>query len=158
MHKYTLPFLLILFSCGRQVPEVQLDAYQLEPGFKLDLVAAEPLLNAPVAMSFDDYGRIWVLEMPGYMADLDNTAETRPVGSIVILKDEDGDGRMDQRKVFLDQLVLPGLLPWCTAVCCMPSRPNSGLSKLTTTAPANAPWWTRSMPPAATLNTSPTDC
>ncbi|MBK8554461.1 MAG: hypothetical protein IPL65_01240 [Lewinellaceae bacterium] len=107
MHKYTLPFLLILFSCGRKVPEVQLDAYQLEPGFKLDLVAAEPLLNAPVAMSFDDYGRIWVLEMPGYMADLDNTAETRPVGSIVILKDEDGDGRMDQRKVFLDHLVLP---------------------------------------------------
>lgn len=80
---------------------------QIENGFRVHIVATEPLLTSPVAISFDDKGRIWVVEMENYMPDSLGTGEDLPVGKIVILTDKNGDGRMDERKVFLDSLVLP---------------------------------------------------
>ena len=47
------------------------------------------------AMSFDESGRLWVVEMRGYMNDIDGSNETEPNGRIVVLQDHDGDGRMD---------------------------------------------------------------
>jgi glucose/arabinose dehydrogenase len=79
----------------------------LENGFAVKLVAAEPLITAPVAMSFDKDGRIWVVQMNDYMPDTLGIGEDKPTGKIVILNDKDGDGLMDERKVFLDSLVLP---------------------------------------------------
>ncbi len=78
-----------------------------EEGFEVRLVAAEPLVTAPVAMIFDARNRIWVAEMNGYMPDTLGTGEEVPNGKIVILEDRDGDGKMDKRTVFLDSLVLP---------------------------------------------------
>ncbi len=80
---------------------------QIQKGFQVHIVATEPLLTSPVAISFDDKGRIWVVEMENYMPDSLGTGEDLPVGKIVILTDKNGDGRMDQRKIFLDSLVLP---------------------------------------------------
>lgn len=80
---------------------------QIEKGLRVHIVATEPLLNTPVALSFDDKGRIWVVEMENYMPDSIGTGEDLPVGKIVILTDRNGDGKMDQRKIFLDSLVLP---------------------------------------------------
>ncbi|OZA21595.1 MAG: dehydrogenase, partial [Sphingobacteriales bacterium 17-39-43] len=80
---------------------------QIEKGFRVHIVATEPLLNTPVALSFDDKGRIWAVEMENYMPDSIGTGEDLPVGKIVILTDRNGDGKMDQRKIFLDSLVLP---------------------------------------------------
>src|ERR1700761_1286352 len=42
---------------------------KLEPGFTIKMIASEPLISAPVAMTFDKYGRIWALEMEDYMPD-----------------------------------------------------------------------------------------
>lgn len=80
---------------------------QVEPGFQVKLVASEPLLNTPVAMLFDAKGRIWAVEMIGYMPDTIGTGEEVPNGKIVILEDKNKDGVFDTRKVFLDSLVLP---------------------------------------------------
>lgn len=79
----------------------------VEDGFTVKLVAAEPLTTAPVALNFDEKGRIWVVEMEDYMPDTVGTGEDQPLGKVVILSDNDGDGKMDDRKVFLDSLVLP---------------------------------------------------
>lgn len=79
----------------------------VEEGFEVQLVAAEPLISAPVALSFDGKGRMWVVEMTGYMNDTLGTGEEKPNGKIVILEDTDKDGVADKRKVFLDSLVLP---------------------------------------------------
>ncbi|MDB5249951.1 MAG: dehydrogenase [Segetibacter sp.] len=79
----------------------------VESGFSVKLVAAEPLLAAPVALNFDDKGRMWVVEMENYMPDTSGTGEDEPNGKVVILSDKNGDGKMDDRKVFLDSLVLP---------------------------------------------------
>ena len=79
----------------------------LEDGFDIKLVVSEPLVTAPVAFSFDKDGRMWVVQMNDYMPDTLGTGEDRPTGKIVILTDKDNDGVMDERKIFLDSLVLP---------------------------------------------------
>lgn len=80
---------------------------QVEPGFEVKLVAAEPQISAPVALTFDNSGRMWVIEMIGYMPDTVGTGEEKPNGKIVILEDKNKDGVADARKVFLDSLELP---------------------------------------------------
>ena len=85
----------------------------IENGFEVKLVASEPLVTAPVAINFDEKGRIWALEMEDYMPDTLGTGENVPSAKVVILSDKNGDGEMDDRKIFLDSLVLP------RAICLM---------------------------------------
>lgn len=80
---------------------------EVEKGLEVQLVAAEPLVTVPVAMTFDEKGRMWVVEMTGYMPDTSGTGEDLPNGKVVILEDTDHDGVADKRSVFLDSLVLP---------------------------------------------------
>lgn len=88
-------------------PDEALRSFSTHDGLRVELVAAEPLVVAPVALDLAPDGRIWVVEMPGYMTDPEGSEELEPNGRIVVLEDEDGDGRMDRRTVFLDELVLP---------------------------------------------------
>ncbi len=88
-------------------PQNAIEKMHMEDGFEVKLVASEPLIAAPVAISFDSHGRIWVVQMNDYMPDTAGTGEEKPTGKVVILSDKDSDGVMDERKVFLDSLVLP---------------------------------------------------
>ncbi len=86
--------------------------FQVQPGFHIELVAAEPLIQAPVSAAFDERGRLWVVEMRTYMPDTEGTGELAPTNRVVILDDTDHDGVMDRSTVFLDNLVLPrGVAP-----------------------------------------------
>ena len=87
--------------------EESIKKMHVEKGFTVKLVAAEPLVAAPVALNFDEKGRIWVVEMEDYMPDTVGTGEDQPIGKVVILSDKNGDGVMDDRKIFLDSLILP---------------------------------------------------
>jgi mono/diheme cytochrome c family protein len=88
--------------------------FSLPPGYRVELVASEPAIQEPVLIDFDPQGRLWVVEMLGYMRDIAGTGEREPIGRISVLEDGDGDGRMDGKgdrtTVFLDQLVLPRAL------------------------------------------------
>lgn len=84
-----------------------LKTFSVEEGFVIEPVAAEPLVEKPVALTFDPAGRMWVCEMRGYMPDIDGKGEDKPTGRIAILEDTDGDGEVDKRTTFLDELVLP---------------------------------------------------
>src|SRR5688572_22370488 len=88
-------------------PEKALNTFKVKPGFRLELVAAEPLVIDPIALSFDEDGRCYVVEMRDY-------SERRPerLGRIRRLEDTDGDGRFDKSLVFAADL------PWPTAVIC----------------------------------------
>ncbi len=88
-------------------PADALKTFTIENGYRIELVAAEPLVEAPVAMSWDDQGRLYVAEMRGYMHDTTGTTDLQPLGRIRLLEDTDGDGVMDKATVFLDGLVLP---------------------------------------------------
>ncbi len=87
-----------------------LKTFRLAPGFVIEAVAAEPLVDSPVCLDFDSTGRMWVCEMLGYMPDIDGKGEGDPQGRIVILEDTDHDGKADKRTVFLDKLLLPRAL------------------------------------------------
>jgi mono/diheme cytochrome c family protein/glucose/arabinose dehydrogenase len=88
-------------------PEEMLKTFKVPPGFHVELVACEPMITTPVAMQFDEDGRLWVVEMNGYMPNIDGKNEDVPNGRVVVLEDTDGDGKMDKRTVFLDKLVMP---------------------------------------------------
>lgn len=105
-----LPFVLFIASCqmgSERQPLITFDQYKIAKGFEIQLAAAEPLIEAPVAMDFDNQGRMWVVEMRGYMPNLAGTGEDKPNGRITILEGLDKDGRAQNFKVFLDSLILP---------------------------------------------------
>lgn len=122
MYPYKLLYSLLLFyvfigsschsvedfsSSPALSPKKSLKKMEVEEGFKVELIAAEPLVHAPTAMNFDEKGRIWVVEMQSYMLDTLGTGEDQASGNIVILEDKDQDGTFDTRKVFMDSLVMP---------------------------------------------------
>jgi putative membrane-bound dehydrogenase-like protein len=77
---------------------------------KIEVVAAEPMVEHPIFMTFDPDGRAWVVEMRSYMPNPEGEGENAPTGRITVLEDTNGDGRMDKSTVFLDNLVLPRAL------------------------------------------------
>ena len=92
-----------------RTPAEELTTFQLEPGLKIQLVAAEPMVQDPVTMTFDADGRLWVVEMRGFMTTIDSDAD-KPIGRVSVLEDTNGDGQMDVSTVYLDSLVMPRAL------------------------------------------------
>jgi len=90
--------------------EEALRSFKVAPGYRIELVAEAPLVRHPTVLQFAPDGRLWVVEMTGYMEDFDGTTEAQAKGSVVVLSDTDGDGRMDKRTVFLDDIILPRAL------------------------------------------------
>lgn len=91
-------------------PEDALKTLRVAPGFRVELVASEPLLFDPVALTIGPDGRMWVVEMRAYMPNVDGTGEEAPIGTIAVLEDTNKDGRMDERTEFAGGLVLPRAL------------------------------------------------
>ncbi len=111
-------------------PEQALQAFRIAPGFTVELVAAEPLVEDPVAMAWDEYGRLYVVELRGYMRDPYGTDSEKPVGRVVRLTDDDGDGKMDRSEAFLDQLVNPRAVAVVNEGVLVGVPPNLYLCKL----------------------------
>lgn len=91
-------------------PEESISKIQLPPGYRVELVATEPMVQEPVALCWDGNGRMYVAEMNTYMIDAAGTGEFEPTSRIKLLEDLDGDGKMDKATVFIDSLVLPRVL------------------------------------------------
>jgi mono/diheme cytochrome c family protein/glucose/arabinose dehydrogenase len=87
-------------------PDEALSRFHMPPGYRVELVASEPLIQDPVMIDWDGEGRMYAVEMPGYMPDIEAKGEHAPIGKIVVLEDTNNDGRMDKRTVFQDGLVL----------------------------------------------------
>lgn len=77
--------------------------FQLPPGFKANVFAAEPDVQNPVAMTWDNRGRLWVAECYTY-ANRPTRYDLTLRDRVIILHDTDGDGRADERKVFCDNV------------------------------------------------------
>src|SRR5829696_2429523 len=91
-------------------PAEELKTMVMPAGYRLELVASEPLIQDPVAIDWDNEGRLWAVEMAGYMTDIQASREHDPTGRVVVLQDTNRDGRMDKRTVFAEGLVLPRAL------------------------------------------------
>lgn len=91
-------------------PREMLDLFELPEGFEVKLFAGEPDVQQPIALDFDDRGRIWVAENYTYSArgKVDQHMRDR----VIILHDKDGDGEHDERKVFWDKGKMLTGLTW----------------------------------------------
>lgn len=88
-------------------PEESITKFQLPPGYRVELVASEPMVQEPVAIAWDGNGVMYVVQMNTYMIDANATGEYEPTSRIMRLEDTDGNGQMDKSTVFIDSLILP---------------------------------------------------
>ena len=88
-------------------PEAQRQLFLLQPGYKIEAVLADPLIEDPVGVTFDGNGRMYVLEMRSYMRDVEGSKSREPISRISRHEDTNGDGTYDKHTVFADKLVLP---------------------------------------------------
>ncbi len=103
-------------------PADALKTFEVIPGYRLEMVAAEPLVTSPVAASFDEDGRLFVVEMRDY-----SEQAKEKLGRVCRLTDTDGNGTFDKREVFAE--VFHGRLrlsPMMAASSWVP-RPISGI-------------------------------
>lgn len=92
-------------------PENSLKTIRTKAGLKVELVAAEPLIESPVAVDFGADGRLWVCEMRDYPSGMDG--KYKPGGRVRVLEDRDRDGRYETATTFIEDLPFPtGLLCW----------------------------------------------
>ena len=93
-------------------PAEERASFQVPKGFRIELVASEPNVVDPVAMAFDERGRIFVAEMRGYPNGGRGTGVISS-GRIKLLEDRDGDGFFETSTVYADNLRFPtGVMPW----------------------------------------------
>jgi len=88
-------------------PAEAMATFTIAPGFRIEQVASEPLVADPVAMAFDEQGRLYVVEMRGYPESSEEN-----LGQIRLLVDADHDGQFDTSTVLVDGL------SWPTAIAC----------------------------------------
>jgi len=88
-------------------PRAALGSFRVANGFTVQLVASEPLVVDPVAIAFDEHGRLFVVEMRGYSEDGDKN-----LGRIKLLHDDNQDGKYERFTVYASGL------SWPTAVTC----------------------------------------
>ncbi len=88
-------------------PVASLQKFSTKEGFRIDLVAAEPLVVDPVAFCFDEFGRLFVVEMRDY-----SEHRSENLGRIRLLEDTDADGVFDKSSVYAKNLA------WPTGIIC----------------------------------------
>ena len=86
-----------------KTPGEALKTFETVDGFRMELVAAEPLVASPVAAAFDADGNLYVAEMRDY--PYKPKPGRKPLGTVRLLRDTDGDGTFDQAHVFADGLL-----------------------------------------------------
>ncbi len=86
-------------------------SFRVDPGLRVELVAAEPHVTSPVAIAFHQRGRLWVVEMRDYPNG--PAPGEPPEGRLRLLEDRDGDGRFEHASTFAEGLLYAnGVLPW----------------------------------------------
>ncbi|MEM8488737.1 MAG: PVC-type heme-binding CxxCH protein [Bacteroidota bacterium] len=89
-------------------PQYELDRLNIAEGFELNLFAADPMIEKPIQMTWDEHGRLWIVGSAVYPHMLPGQ---QPNDKVFILEDTDGDGQADKSTVFADGLLTPtGLL------------------------------------------------
>ncbi|HEX8521121.1 MAG TPA: PVC-type heme-binding CxxCH protein, partial [Tepidisphaeraceae bacterium] len=100
-------------------PADALKTFKVRPGFHIELAASEPQVVDPIAMCFDENGRLFVVEMRDY-----SERRNEKLGRIRMLEDTDDDGVFDKATVFLDHLPWPTALFWCNGGLLVGATPD----------------------------------
>lgn len=90
-------------------PAQAVNTWKIKGGFRIELAAHEPEVCDPIALCFDEQGRLFVCEMIDYSEMRDASPH---MGRVRMLEDTDGDGRFEKATVFADNLPWPTGLIW----------------------------------------------
>ena len=124
------------FTARHIVPKIQeglkatesMKLMQVPADFEIQLFAADPDITNPIAMSWDERGRLWIVESvdyPNTFTETDGAANDR----IKICEDTDGDGRADKFTIFADSLNIPTSLVFANGGVVISQAPNMLLLK-----------------------------
>jgi len=92
-------------------PEESAKKWHVREGYRVELMAAEPVVRDPVAFDWDEWGRLWVVEMADYPLGMDGQGKAG--GQVVMLEGQDVDGRYQKRTLIAGDLNFPtGILTW----------------------------------------------
>ena len=80
--------------------ENALSSFQVYEGLSIQQFASEPMLINPTNIDIDERGRVWVCEAQNYRGFRNDHPQRAKGDRILILEDQDGDGRADQQKIF----------------------------------------------------------
>lgn len=96
---------------GPRSAQRSLGSMRVQDGFRVELVAAEPLVMDPVAIDWGPDGKLWVAEMADYPLGMDDQGE--PGGRVRFLEDTNQDGKYDSSTLFMDKIPYPtGVMAW----------------------------------------------
>src|SRR5262245_23326464 len=85
----------------------QFSGFHIEPGFRLELAAGEPMVTAPVAIAFDENGRLFVAEIPDYW----DRGDAKPrLGRVRVLEGMNDAGAFQTSTVYAEDLHWPSAL------------------------------------------------
>jgi putative membrane-bound dehydrogenase-like protein len=100
---------------GPKSPQDSLKCIKTRPGFKVELMVAEPLVKSPIAFAWGPDGKFWVVEMGDYPLGLDGKG--KPGGNIKYLEKSKPDGPYDKMTLFMSGLGFPtGVFPYKNGV------------------------------------------
>lgn len=91
-------------------PAKSLETFRVPKGYRLELVASEPLISEPAAITWDGNGNMYVAQLETYMQNVEGTDQYENRSRVMRLTDANQDGRMDKSTVFIDKLVAPRML------------------------------------------------
>jgi hypothetical protein len=80
-------------------PAEEQKRFVLPPGYRIEPVLTEPDIEEPMQIAFDGNGRMFVVEIRGYMQDADATDELAPTGRISVHEDVNNDGVYEKHSV-----------------------------------------------------------
>jgi hypothetical protein len=101
-------------------PEEQATKFWLPPGFRIEPVLSDPLIDSAAEITFDGNGRMFLVELRGYEQTIDGIDSLKPIGRISVHEDRDNNGSFETHSVFVDKLLFPRF--------CLPFGPNSILT------------------------------
>jgi mono/diheme cytochrome c family protein/glucose/arabinose dehydrogenase len=88
-------------------PAAEAKRLWLPPGYRMEPVLSDPLIEDPAQIAFDGNGRMFVVELRGYFQTPEGIDLVPPIGRISRHEDRDNDGVFEQHSVFVDKLVFP---------------------------------------------------
>jgi len=117
-----------------RTPQEEAAGFIMPPGYRMELVAADPQVISPAVIEFDGNGRMYVAELVSYMMDAEATREHDPISRITRWESTKGDGVYDKHTVFADKLVAPRMiLPLTDGVILTSETDSDDIIKLTDT-------------------------
>ena len=110
-------------------PQDAMKTFSLPPGYRVELVASQPMIESPILIDFDPDGRMYMVEQLTFLPDTSGRDSDEALNRVSVLEDTNNDGVMDKKTVFADKLKMPRALKVLKDGVIVAEPPNLWLMK-----------------------------